>query len=142
MAAIDRTAASAASQGWFQRLVPVDWNRLGDLTNEPVPNHLKRWWFCLGGTPAYLFIIQILSGLLMLFYYVPSPEQAYASVSAITNELRFGWFIRSLHKWSANFMIIAVFLHMLRVFFTGAYRRPRQLNWLVGSLLFLVTLGP
>jgi ubiquinol-cytochrome c reductase cytochrome b subunit/cytochrome b6 len=88
----------------------------------------------------YLFVIQVITGIALTFYYVPSPEQAYASVAHITHEVRFGWYIRSLHKWSANFMIIAVFLHVLRVYFTGAYRKPRQLNWIVGFLLLGVTL--
>jgi len=125
----------------WQEMFPFNWELLRHAGAEPVPYHLKRWWFCLGGTVLYLFVVQVITGIALTFYYVPSPDQAYASVSAITNEIRFGWFIRSLHKWSANFLIVAMFLHLLRVFFTGAYRRPRQLNWLVGSLLFAVTLG-
>jgi len=121
-------------------LFPLDWELMRHFGAEPVPYHLKKWWFCLGGTVMYLFIVQVITGIALTFYYVPSPDQAYASVAAITNDVRFGWFIRSLHKWSANFMIIAVFLHMLRVFFTGAYRHPRQLNWMVGILLLGVTL--
>ncbi|MCP4568789.1 MAG: cytochrome bc complex cytochrome b subunit [FCB group bacterium] len=121
-------------------LFPFNWELLRHAGAEPVPFHLKKWWFCLGGTVLYLFIVQVITGIALTFYYVPSPDQAYASVAAITNEIRFGWFFRSLHKWSANFMIIALFLHLLRVFFTGAYRQPRQLNWLVGMMLLGVTL--
>lgn len=121
-------------------MFPFDWELLRHAGAEPVPYHLKKWWFCIGGTPMYLFIVQVVTGIMLTFYYVPSPEQAYASVEAITYSVRFGWFIRSLHMWSANFMIIAVFLHMLRVFFTRAYRSPRQLNWMVGVLLLGVTL--
>lgn len=121
-------------------LFPFNWELLRHAGAEPVPFHLKKWWFCLGGTVLYLFIVQVITGIALTFYYVPSPDQAYDSVAAITNEIRFGWFFRSLHKWSANFMIIALFLHMLRVFFTGAYRHPRQLNWLVGMMLLGVTL--
>ena len=67
------------------------------MGSEPVPGHLKRWWRCLGGTPAYLFLVQAITGVLLTFYYVPTPEQAYESVATITNEVRFGWYIRSLH---------------------------------------------
>jgi len=110
------------------------------LTNEPVPKHLKRWWFCLGGTPAYLFVVQIVTGILLAFYYQPGPESAYESVRYITEEATFGWFFRSLHKWAATLMIAAVILHQMRVYFTSAYRRPRELNWCIGMCLLLCVL--
>jgi quinol-cytochrome oxidoreductase complex cytochrome b subunit len=126
---------------WLRERFPVDQQVLVSMGSEPVPGHLKRWWWCLGGTPAYLFIVQAITGVLLTFYYVPTPEQAYESVAQITNEVRFGWYIRSLHKWSANLMIVALLLHMMRVFFTGAYRRPREGNWMLGAILLLLTLG-
>ncbi len=125
----------------LHELVPFDWSLLRHAGAEPVPYHLKKWWFCLGGTPLYLFIVQVLTGIALTFYYVPSPQEAYQSVAMITNEIRFGWYLRSLHKWSANLMIVAVFLHLLRVYFTGSYRHPRQLNWLFGVGLLLTTLS-
>ncbi len=124
----------------LREMVPLDWALLRHIGAEPVPYHLKKWWFCLGGTVLYLFVVQVVTGIALTFYYVPTPDEAYASVAAITHEVRFGWFIRSLHKWSAQFMIVALILHMLRVFFTGAYRRPRQLNWCIGFLLLGTTL--
>jgi ubiquinol-cytochrome c reductase cytochrome b subunit/cytochrome b6 len=122
------------------QMFPFDWELVRHAGAEPVPHHLKKWWFCLGGTVFYLFIVQVVTGIALTFYYVPSPDQAYASVAVITQEVRFGWFLRSLHKWASNFMIVAVFLHMLRVYFTGAYRHPRQLNWCIGFLLLGTTL--
>jgi len=113
---------------------------MAELTNEPVPNHLKRWWFALGGTPAYLFVIMIVTGILLACYYQPGPTTAYQSVRFITEEVAFGWYIRSLHKWSATFMVAGVILHQMRVFFTGAYRRPRELNWMIGMGLLVSTL--
>ena len=136
----DETAGKQGLGDRLQSMFPFDWELLRHAGAEPVPYHLKKWWFCLGGTVLYLFIVQVVTGIALTFYYVPTPEGAYASVAAITQEVRFGWFIRSLHKWSSNFMIVAVFLHMLRVFFTGAYRHPRQLNWCVGFLLLGTTL--
>lgn len=121
-------------------LLPVDWELIRHAGAEPVPYHLKKWWFALGGTPMYLFLVQLVTGIMLTFYYVPSTEEAFQSVAAITYQVRFGWFIRSLHMWSANLMIVAVFLHMFRVFFTRAYRHPRQLNWMVGFLLLGTTL--
>ena len=129
----------SGATGW-EAVIPLDWNRLVALTNEPVPSHLKRWWFCLGGTPAYLLLIQITTGILLTFYYQPSPEQAYESVQRITYGIPFGWYLRGIHKWSANLMIVTLMLHMLRVFFTRAYRHPRRINWVFGVALLGLTL--
>ncbi|MGD9855836.1 MAG: cytochrome bc complex cytochrome b subunit [Planctomycetaceae bacterium] len=127
--------------GWIQERLPVSGVQLAELTNEPVPNHLRRWWWCLGGTPAYLFVVQIVTGILLAFYYQPAPETAYQSVQRITEELHFGWYIRGVHKWAATLMIAAVILHQMRVYFTAAYRKPREINWMIGMGLLLTTLG-
>ena len=125
---------------WLQARVPVSTEAVRALTNEPVPTHLKRWWFALGGTPAYLFVVQIVTGILLAFYYQSSPASAYESVRYITEDAPFGWYIRGVHKWGATLMIAAVVLHQMRVFFTGAYRRPRELNWMIGMSLLVCTL--
>ncbi len=125
---------------WFADRIPVTGRQLKEFSNEPVPHHLKRWWFCLGGTPAYLFLVQIVTGILLAFYYQASPSTAYDSVRYITDEAAYGWFIRSIHKWAATLMIAAVILHQMRVFFTGAYRKPRELNWMIGMGLLVCTL--
>ena len=127
-------------RSWLGDRLPVSGQQFRELTNEPVPYHLKRWWFALGGTPAYLFIVQIFTGILLAFYYEASPTTAYESVEYITREVSFGWYIRSVHKWAATLMIVAVILHQIRVFFTGAYRKPRELNWLIGMCLLMCTL--
>jgi quinol-cytochrome oxidoreductase complex cytochrome b subunit len=125
---------------WMRERLPVDVDKLKTATNEPVPGHLKRWFFALGGTPAYLFLIQVATGVLLMFFYVPEPGKAYDSVAHVQNAVPFGWWLRSIHKWSASGMIIAVCLHTMRVFFTGAYRKPRELTWVVGCFLMFVTL--
>ncbi len=125
---------------WWRERVPVSGVQLHELTNEPVPSHLKRWWFALGGTPAYLFVVQIVTGILLAFYYQPAPSTAYESIRVITQDVPYGWYFRSLHKWGATFMIAAVILHQMRVYFTGAYRRPRELNWVIGMCLLMCTL--
>ena len=125
---------------WLHQRVPVSGQRLRELTNEPVPNHLKRWWLCLGGTPAYLFVVQIFTGILLAIYYKPTPNTAYESVRYITENAAYGWYFRSVHKWAATFMIAAVILHQMRVYFTGAYRKPREINWMIGMCLLGCTL--
>lgn len=126
--------------GWLRERVPVRGDQLRELTNEPVPDHMKHWWFCLGGTPAYLFLVQIVTGILLAIYYQPAPTTAYESVRYITQEASYGWYLRSVHKWAATLMVAAVILHQMRVYFTGAYRKPRELNWLIGMCLLMCTL--
>ena len=125
---------------WFERSFPIDHEALKHASAEPIPNHLKKWWWALGGTPAYMLIVQIITGFMLVFYYVPNPEEAYNSVAYITNEVNYGWMVRSIHKWSANIMVAALILHMMRVFFTRAYLPPRDLNWMFGVILFVMTL--
>jgi quinol-cytochrome oxidoreductase complex cytochrome b subunit len=126
--------------GWFGERLPLRPGQLRELTNEPVPNHMKRWWFALGGTPAYLFVIQIVTGIALAVYYQPASTTAYESVGLITESVPYGWYLRGLHRWGATLMIAAVILHQMRVFFTGAYRKPREINWMVGMCLLISTL--
>jgi quinol-cytochrome oxidoreductase complex cytochrome b subunit len=129
-----------ALSSWLAERVPIRPGELRELTNEPVPNHLKRWWFCLGGTPAYLFVVQIATGILLAFNYQAAPETAWESVRHVTEVAPYGWYLRGLHKWAATLMIASVVLHQMRVYFTGAYRKPRELNWMIGMCLLVLTL--
>ncbi|MCC7086128.1 MAG: cytochrome bc complex cytochrome b subunit [Pirellulales bacterium] len=126
---------------WWSERIPISGEQLRELTNEPVPNHMKKWWFALGGTPAYLFVVQIVTGIMLAIYYQPASTTAYESVRHINEAVSYGWFFRSIHKWAATLMVAAVVLHQMRVYFTAAYRRPRELNWVIGMCLLLVTLG-
>jgi quinol-cytochrome oxidoreductase complex cytochrome b subunit len=125
---------------WLEERIPFNHEFLREQLREPLAVHMKNWVFCLGGTPAMLFGILAITGILLTFYYVPSPAEAYASVSNITYKVRMGWFIRGIHQGASQLMIVTVLLHMIRVFFTRAYRRPRELNWMLGVALFMVTL--
>ena len=126
---------------WAGERVPIPPGLQGQPLKEELPAHLKKWLWCLGGTPAFFFCVQVATGILLTFYYVPYPMHAYESVEHITRAVRFGWFIRGLHQGASQLMIIAVLLHMIRVFVTRAYRRPRELTWVIGVALFLTTLG-
>ncbi len=128
-------------QGWLRSTFPINGEVLKELSNEPVPYHIKRWWYALGGTPAYLLIIQVLTGMMLTFFYVPSTTQAYDSVAHITHNVTFGWYIRGVHKWAGHLFIISLILHMCRVFFTGAFRKPREFNWMIGVALIMTALG-
>lgn len=119
--------------------LPPGWR--GRTLEERLPIHLKTWIWALGGTPAVLFAVQVVTGVLLAFYYVAQPMHAYESVRQITFGVRFGWLVRGLHQAASQLMIVALLLHMIRVFVTRGYRRPREVTWVVGVALFLLTLG-
>ncbi len=100
-----------------------------------------NWWYTLGSATLFTFILQGLTGIFLLVYYVPTPDHAYDSVHYIMNGVAFGWLVRGIHHWGASMMVLLVFLHMLRVFYMAAYRYPRELTWLIGVVLFLLTIG-
>jgi len=107
---------------------------------KPVPKHVN-YTGCFGGIALFLFILQVITGILLLLYYKPTTEEAYNSVMIITNDVPFGWLIRGLHFWGANLMIVTIMLHMLKVFITGAYKKPRDFNWVIGTMLLFLTLA-
>jgi cytochrome b6 len=109
--------------------------------HKTVPQHSYSYWYFLGGMTLFLFVIQVMTGILLLLYYRPSPDNAYESVQYIMAHVRFGWLIRSIHSWSANLMVLTAFAHMFSVFFLKAYRKPRELTWLSGMLLLFIVLG-
>ncbi len=96
--------------------------------------------YCLGGLSFFMFLGLTVTGVLLMFYYVPSVERAYADIQALETNVRFGLLLRNLHRWMAHAMIILVLLHMMRVFYTGAYKPPREFNWVIGVILFVLTL--
>ena len=101
-----------------------------------MPVHRHTIWYYFGGMTLFLFVVQVCTGILLLLYYRPSAEAAFESVQFIMTEVQFGWLIRSIHSWSANLMIATLLIHMFSVYFTQAYRKPRELTWVSGMLLF------
>src|ERR1051325_9619526 len=108
---------------------------------KEVPLHRHSIWYYFGGMTLFLFSVQVVTGILLLLYYRPSAENAFESVQFIMTDVQFGWLIRSVHSWSANLLIATLFVHMFSVFFMRAYRSPRELTWITGVLLLLITLG-
>ncbi len=100
-----------------------------------------NWAFTLGSATLFLVVLQVVTGVFLTVYYVPHPDQAYDSINYIMNDVAFGWLIRGLHHWGATLMVITVVLHMLRTFVYAAYKYPREITWVTGVLLLLVTLG-
>ncbi len=97
-----------------------------------------NWLYTLGSATLFVLVIQVVTGVLLTFYYVPEPAQAHASVRYITHELSFGWLIRGLHHFGASAMVILTIAHMLRVVLYGAYKYPREITWLTGVMLLLL----
>jgi cytochrome b6 len=114
---------------------------LSEIASKPVPKFARWWWYCLGGITAFLFIIQGTTGIMLAFYYKPTAAEAYASILFIENQVYFGAAIRAIHHWSANGMIVMCIAHMIRVFIMGAYQKPRELNWVSGMVLLVLTLA-
>jgi cytochrome b6 len=106
---------------------------------KTVPLHRHTIWYYLGGMTLFLFIVQVVTGILLLLYYRSSAEEAFESVQFIMTAVPFGWLVRSIHSWSANLLVFVVLVHMFSVFLLKAYRRPRELTWFTGvALLFLM----
>jgi cytochrome b6 len=108
---------------------------------KTVPLHRHSLWYYFGGITLFLFLVQVATGILLMLYYRPSAEGAYESVQFIMTKVPFGWLIRSIHSWSANLMIVAAFVHLFSVFFLKAYRAPRELTWVSGFLLLVISMG-
>ncbi|MFZ0391499.1 MAG: cytochrome bc complex cytochrome b subunit [Calditrichia bacterium] len=108
---------------------------------KKVPVHHHFVWYYMGGVTLFLFIVQVVTGILLLLYYRPGIESAFESMRFILTKVNFGWLIRSVHSWSANLMVFFIFVHMFSTFFTRAYRKPRELTWVTGFFLFALALG-
>ena len=107
---------------------------------KEVPVHGHTIWYYLGGMTLFLFMVQIGTGVLLLFYYRPSAEGAYESIQFLMAEVQFGWLIRSIHSWAANLMIVTLFLHLFSVMLARAYAPPRDLTWMTGVLLLVLAM--
>jgi len=101
----------------------------------------NTWYYTLGTATLFAFLSQAVTGVFLAMYYRPSVTQAYTSIQHINNDVFLGQFVRGMHKWGATVMVILVFLHMGRVFFFGAYKYPRELNWVIGSVLLILTMA-
>jgi menaquinol-cytochrome c reductase cytochrome b subunit len=123
-------------------LYPVDWleERSGLVGGikyflfRKVPRDTS-WFHTLGSATLTAFLVQAITGVVLAMYYKPDPEKAYQSIQFITNDLTLGWLVRGMHRWGASVFIILMFFHMARVFLFGAYKYPRELNWIIGVLL-------
>lgn len=119
---LDRFRLKSAHRGIFERDIPEGIN----------------YFYCFGGIAFTAFLICLVSGLFLSFYYVPSEKEAYLSIQKIHEKVYLGKLIRGIHKWSANVLIVSIIIHSIRVFITRSYKPPRELNWIVGVIVFVI----
>lgn len=124
---------------WFQERLEIE-ALAEDVTSKYVPPHVNIF-YCFGGMALTCFLIQFATGFAMTFYYSPTVTEAYASVQALMTEVNFGWLIRSIHRWSASMMVLIMILHTFRVYLTGGFKKPRELTWITGVILAVITVS-
>jgi len=125
---------------WFDKRYNIK-EIIGFITEKKVPIYKHTIWYYMGGITLLFFIIQVFTGILLLLYYRPTPEEAFESVQFIMTQVHYGWLIRSIHSWSANLMILFAFIHMFSVLLLKSYRPPRELTWVTGVLLMYISLA-
>jgi ubiquinol-cytochrome c reductase cytochrome b subunit len=125
---------------WFDRRLQLA-APVREVAGHPVPRNTASWWYVFGSAALTVFVLQLITGILLALIYVPSGNEAWSSLQYLNNEVTLGWFIRALHGWGSNFMVAIVLIHMVQVFLFGAYKFPRELTWIVGVFLLLMTLG-
>jgi ubiquinol-cytochrome c reductase cytochrome b subunit len=112
-----------------------------EAAQHPVPRDTASWFYVFGSAALTVFVLQLVTGILLAMVYVPSAAEAWSSLQALNHDITLGWFVRALHGWGSNFMVAIVLIHMVQVFRFGAYKFPRELTWIVGVFLLLMTLG-
>jgi ubiquinol-cytochrome c reductase cytochrome b subunit len=112
-----------------------------DTMEHPIPRDTASWFYVFGSAAMTVFAFQLVTGILLALVYVPSAAEAWNSLQILNHQISLGWFIRALHGWGSNFMLAIVLIHMVQVFLFGAYKYPRELTWILGVFLLLMTLG-
>jgi ubiquinol-cytochrome c reductase cytochrome b subunit len=125
---------------WFDRRLQLA-APVREIAEHPVPRSTASWWYVFGSAALVVLILQVVTGILLALCYVPSAAEAWNSLQTLNHDVALGWFIRAMHGWGSNFMIAIVLIHMVQVFLFGAYKFPRELTWIVGVVLLLMTLG-
>ena len=128
------------ARSWLDARLPVSEAR-EFAAKKTVPVHRYTVLYYLGGMTLFFFIVQVITGILLMLYYRPSAEEAFESVEFLMTTVPFGWLIRSVHSWSANLMVFFAFVHLATVYFTKAYRKPREVTWITGCLLLFIAMG-
>ncbi len=125
---------------WFEQRLQIA-GVVRDTATHRVPRNSASWWYVFGSAALTVFILQVFTGIMLALIYVPSAGEAWNSLQYLNHGVTLGWFLRGVHGWGSNFMVALVLIHMAQVFLFGAYKFPRELTWIVGVFLLLMTLG-
>ncbi len=125
---------------WFEQRLQIG-GAIREAAEHPIPPKSASWWYVFGSAALTIFILQVVTGILLALMYVPSAAEAWNSLQFLNHGVTLGWFLRAMHGWGSNFMVAVVLIHMCQVFLFGAYKFPRELTWIVGVFLLLMTLG-
>src|ERR1700750_3124027 len=125
---------------WFDHRLQLG-APIREASEHPVPRNTASWWYVFGSAALTVFLLQLVTGILLALIYVPSAAEAWSSLQSLNHQVALGWFVRALHGWGSNFMVAIVLIHMMQVFLFGAYKFPRELTWILGVFLLLMTLG-
>jgi len=125
---------------WFDRRLQLA-APVREMAEHSVPRNTASWWYVFGSAALTVFVLQIVTGILLALVYVPSGAEAWSSLQALNHDVTLGWFIRGMHGWGSNFMVAIVLIHMVQVLLFGAHKFPRELTWIIGVFLLLMTLG-
>lgn len=125
---------------WVNQRVQLQ-DAVVEAATHPIPRSTASWWYVFGSASLTLLVLQLLTGVLLALVYVPSAGEAWNSLQVLNHQMTLGWFLRAVHGWGSNFMIAVVLVHMMQVFLFGAYKLPREMTWVVGVFLLLMTLG-
>src|SRR6202163_2377171 len=123
---------------WFDQRLQLA-APIREVAEHCVPRDTASWFYVFGSAALTVFLLQLVTGILLALIYVPSAGEAWNSLQVLNHNVALGWFIRALHGWGSNFMVAIVLIHMLQVFLFGAYKFPRELPWIVGFLLLLLS---
>src|SRR5215471_2216114 len=125
---------------WFNQRLQIG-QEVRAIAGHPVPSKSASWWYVFGSASLTIFIVQVFTGIMLALIYVPSAGDAWNSLQYLNHQVTLGWYLRAVHGWGSNFMVAVVLIHMCQVFLFGAYKFPRQLTWIIGVFLLLMTLG-
>ncbi len=125
---------------WFDQRLQIG-GVVREAMTHPVPRKSASWWYVFGSAALTLFILQVFTGIMLALIYVPSAAEAWNSLQYLNHGVTLGWFLRAVHGWGSNFMVAVVLIHLCQVFLFGAYKFPRELTWVIGVFLLLLTLG-
>ncbi len=114
---------------------------LTEAAQHPTPERSASWWYVFGSAATVLLVLQVMTGILLALVYTPSAGEAWSSLQFLNHDVTLGWFLRAMHGWGSDFMIAIVLIHLVQVFLFGAYKFPRELTWIIGVFLLLLTLG-